>query len=880
MSNEPPAPKYLKDYQPPAYWIDDIELHFELDVPVTTVRSRLSIRRNREHARVPVVLDGQDLELVTVKIDGQSLTGDSLHCDAESLTVHDTPEQFVLEVVTRIRPAENTLLEGLYQSGGNFCTQCEAEGFRRITYFLDRPDVMARFRVTLVAERERYPVLLSNGNLVERGDYGDGRHWARWEDPFRKPCYLFALVAGNLVHLEDVFTTRSGREVKLRIYVQEANRKRCDHAMQSLKKAMRWDEEVFALEYDLDVYMIVAIDDFNMGAMENKGLNIFNSKYVLAQPETATDADYQHIEGVIGHEYFHNWTGNRVTCRDWFQLSLKEGLTVFRDQEFSADMSSRPVKRIDDVRVLRNAQFPEDAGPMAHPVRPSSYIEINNFYTATVYSKGAEVIRMIHTLIGRDNFRAGLELYLRRHDGHAVTTDDFVQAMQDASGIGLGQFRLWYSQAGTPVLDVEGDYDAAAATYSLRVRQSCPPTPGQERKEPFHIPLALGLLGPNGKPLLLQLEDEPQADATQTRVLSVRSQEQTFRFVNVPEEPIPSLLRNFSAPVRLNYDYGRDGLAFLLGRDTDPFNRWEAGQRLATQIILELVDARPKDGDLVLDSRFTEAAARTLRDVQGDEAFVAELLTLPSERYLAEQMEVIDVEGIHAARLFVRRSLAGVLREDLLGTYRSLTDTGIYRVDPASIGRRRLKNLCLAYLVETEDDEFRELAMSQFRHAHNMSDVLAALQTLVDVAGPQRSEALASFYERWRHDPLVVDKWLSIQAMSRLPDTLETVKALTRHPAFEIKNPNKVRAVIGAFSHANPVRFHDASGAGYAWLTEQILRIDPLNPQVAARLASAMTSWRRYDARRQALMKAQLERIGATEELSRDVYEIASKSLA
>ncbi len=881
MAVDTPQTIHLKDYTPPAYQVESVDLIFDLGEERTIVKSRLNVRRNPQasDAGEALVLFGRNLTLKAVYLDQRPLGAEDYQVDEQTLTIPGVPEQFVLGVETEIKPQENTSLEGLYKASGIFCTQCEAQGFRKITYYPDRPDVMARFTTTILADKKRYPVLLSNGNLVAQGDLDGGRHFAKWEDPFKKPSYLFALVAGDLVKIEDRFVTASGREIVLQIFVEERNRTKCDHAMASLKKAMRWDEQTYGLEYDLDMYMILAVDDFNMGAMENKGLNIFNSKYVLARPETATDADFQGIEGVVGHEYFHNWTGNRVTCRDWFQLSLKEGLTVFRDQEFSADMTSRAVKRIEEVRLLRNAQFPEDAGPLAHPVRPDSYVEINNFYTATVYNKGAEVIRMYHTLLGAEGFARGLRLYLERFDGQAVTTGDFLRAMAEAGGRDLDQFALWYSQAGTPQVQIKGDYDAASSTYTLRVRQSCPPTPGQQSKQPFHIPLAMGLLDSQGGSLPLQLEGEAAPVKGETRVLELRQAEESFRFVGLPGEPVPSLLRDFSAPVKQQFDYSDQDLAFLMACDSDPFNRWEAGQQLATRVVLRLVAEFQAGSELVLDDTLSQAFGKTLGDTQADQALLAMALTLPTEVYLAEQMSVADPEAIHEVREFLRRSLAQRHRDQLLAAYRDNCEPGEYSIDPREVGRRSFKNLCLAYLMSLEEPQAVELATQQFAGAGNMTDEVAALSCLASSSGPEREKALASFIERWQADPLVVDKWFVIQATSKRADTLAQVQRLMDHPAFNIKNPNKVRSLIGAFCQGNPARFHASSGAGYAFCGEQVLALDRLNPQVAARMLGALTRWRKFDESRQQLMKAQLERIVATAGISRDVYEVASKSL-
>ena len=872
---------YLKDYAPPPYHIPAIDLRFELGENFTTVYSRLHlVRAEATPAGTPLELDGQHLELLALELNGTPLAAGRYQVDTDRLTLLDPPAEFELSVTTRIRPQDNAALQGLYQSSGNFCTQCEAEGFRRITYFLDRPDVMAVFTTTLVADKARYPVLLSNGNPVAGGELDEIRHWARWHDPFPKPSYLFAVVAGHLKYLEDRFVTRSGRAVTLRIYVEPDNIDQCDHAMHSLKQAMAWDEEWFGLEYDLDLYQIVAVSDFNMGAMENKGLNVFNTKYVLAKPEIATDADYQGILGVIGHEYFHNWTGNRVTCRDWFQLSLKEGLTVFRDQEFSSDLGSRGVKRIEDVRLLRSSQFPQDAGPMAHPVRPDSYIEINNFYTVTVYNKGAEVIRMMQTLLGRGGFRRGMDRYFQRHDGQAVTCDDFVAAMADANSADLGQFKRWYHQAGTPELTVSDDYDPAARRYTLTIRQSCPPTPGQPHKKPFHIPLALGLLDAGGHDLPLRLDGENEPGET-TRVLELRESEHVFHFIGLPARPVPSLLRGFSAPVKINSAESDADLRFRLAHDSDDFNRWDAGQTLAIRTLLALIEERHQDRVWTLPESFSAAFDRALTsDV--DPALLAQVLTLPGEGYLAEQMDVVDVDGIHAARQWVRRTLAERLREPLLATYQTLhgRERDGYRIDSAAIGQRALKNVCLDYLMQLDDAGLRARCLEQFHAAGNMTDQLGALAALANDDSPARVEALGMFYARWRREALVVDKWLTLQATSRLPGTLAVVRELMAHEAFNLRNPNKVRALIGAFSQANPWHFHTADGSGYTFLADRILDLNVFNPQIAARLMTAFTRWRKYDPARQRGMREQLERILATPELSPDVYEIAAKSLA
>ena len=862
-----PRTIHLRDYTPPPYRIETLDLHFDLDPKRTRVRATLQVRRNGGAGAVPFQLDGHGLHTLAIHLDGEALHADHYLLDAERLEILEPPEYFTLETLVEIEPDANTALEGLYVSSGMFCTQCEAEGFRRITWFPDRPDVMARFTTTLVADRSHYPVLLSNGNPVDQGDLDDGRHWVKWEDPFPKPAYLFALVAGRLVCQEDRFVTASGREVTLRIYVEPANAHKCDHALGSLKQAMRWDEQTYGREYDLDIFMIVAVDDFNMGAMENKGLNIFNSACVLVSPDTATDGDYYNVQSIVGHEYFHNWSGNRVTCRDWFQLSLKEGFTVYRDQEFSADLNSRPVKRISDVNVLRNHQFAQDAGPMAHPVRPDSYMEISNFYTVTVYNKGAEVVRMIARLLGPEGFRKGTDLYFNRHDGEAVTTDDFVRAMEDANGVDLSQFRLWYRQAGTPELRVQREYDAAAREYRLTIEQHCPSTPGQPVKEPFHIPLDMALLDAEGRVL-------------HQRLLEIREPRQTFRFPGLGAEPVPSLLRGFSAPVKVRLEQDDAELAFLFGHDPDPFNRWDAGQRLAQNRLLRLVAAAEAGQPLRLEEDFIAAFRQTLTHPDLDPALIAQALSLPAESYLADQCAVVNPQAIHEARQFVRRALAQGLRDDLLATYYANRTEGPYVFDADSMARRSLKNLCLGYLMELEEPGPLEHCLEQFRAGDNMTDVLAALTILADYDLPERAEALNQFHEQWQQDALVVDKWLGIQAGSRLEGTLGQVQALMRHPAFKLTNPNKVRALIGRFCAGNPVRFHAADGSGYAFLADRVLELDTLNPQIAARLVASLSRWRRYEPGRRALMQAQLERIQHAPKLSRDVYEIVAKSLA
>jgi len=866
---------HRKDYAPYPWAVDHVELHFDIHEDFTEVTARLEVRA-KSGAPEPLELDGAGLELRDIAVDGNALGSDHYRLSGETLTIDAVPAECTITTRVRIRPAQNSALEGLYASGKFLLTQCEPEGFRKITWFPDRPDVMSRYTVTLEADRERFPVLLSNGNATGSGDAGEGRHWRRWEDPFPKPSYLFALVAGDLAHIEDHYTTRSGRRVTLRVYVEHENVDRCGHAMESLINAMRWDEERFGLEYDLDIYNIVATNDFNMGAMENKSLNVFNSKYVLARPDTATDIDYHGIEGVIGHEYFHNWTGNRVTCRDWFQLTLKEGLTVFRDEEFSADMQSRAVKRIHDIRDLRNRQFPEDAGPMSHPIRPDHYLQINNFYTATVYQKGAAIIRLYHTLLGEEGFQKGMRLYFERHDGQAVTCDDFLAAMADANGVDLERFSRWYSQSGTPEVKVRMEWDANDHRLVLNLKQHTHPTHDQEEKHPLVIPFAMGLLDSQGKPLPLVLEGDTALPET-TRTLILDEAAKTWVFTGVPEDPVPSLLRDFSAPVKIDYWYSEHELATLIAHDTDPFARWEAAQRFAQDCILTEVERLGDEGSMQLSPALAEAFGGLLADRHADPALLAEALTLPAEDYLAEQMDVVDVDGIHAAREFVKRELGGRLEELLLDRYQELDDGRAYDKAPAAVARRSLKNICLFYLAATARGH--DLAENQLKRSDNMTDTLAALNGLVMNDAPGAGRALADFERRWRNDALVMDKWFSIQAAKPGHATVDTVIGLMDHPAFSLRNPNKVRALIGVFAILNHTGFHAPGGAGYRFLADQVLALDAANPQMAARTVSAFNRWPRYDRRRRTLMKAELERIAAVEGLSTDVYEIVSNSL-
>ena len=885
MRTEQPKMIYLKDYQAPDYLIDETHLTFELFDDHSLVHAQLVMRRNPERGAglPPLVLDGELMELLSVKLDDTDLNADQYQLAADSLTLQPRSDAFTVDTSVRIHPETNTALEGLYKSTGMFCTQCEAEGFRKITYYLDRPDVMSRFTTTLIADQQQYPILLSNGNPVGNGPQEDGRHWATWEDPFMKPAYLFALVAGDLWCVEDSFTTLSGRDVALRIYVEPENIDKCAHAMTSLKKSMRWDEEAYGREYDLDIFMIVAVNDFNMGAMENKGLNIFNSSAVLARAETATDAAHQRVEAIVAHEYFHNWSGNRVTCRDWFQLSLKEGFTVYRDAGFSADMHSPTVKRIQDVAYLRTHQFAEDAGPMAHAVRPDSFIEISNFYTLTVYEKGSEVVGMLHTLLGAEGFRKGSDLYFERHDGQAVTCDDFIRAMEDANGVELGQFKRWYSQAGTPRLQVSEHFDAQARTYSLTLRQSCPATPDKVEKLPFVIPVALGLLGANGQELPLRLADEASAVGT-SRVLAVTEAEQTFTFVDIAEQPLPSLLRGFSAPVKLSFPYSRDQLMFLMQHDTDGFNRWDAGQQLSVQVLQEMIGQYQRGESLAMDSRLSMALASVLDNTELDPAMVAEMLSLPSEAYLAEISEVADVDAIHAAREFARKQLADGLFDALWAryqTHREVSKATAYVAEKEHFARRALQNIALSYLMLSGRPEVLAATLEQYDACDNMTERLTALAVLVNSPfEAEKARALQAFAEHFKDNPLVMDQWFSVQAASGLPGGLERVKALMQHPAFTLKNPNKVRALIGAFAGQNLINFHAADGSGYRFLADLVIELNALNPQIASRQLSPLTRWRKYDSKRQALMKAELERILASGPLSSDVYEVVSKSLA
>lgn len=862
------ATVYLKDYQAPAFWVEQVNLTFTLQPLKTEVISLVRYKRNLDSPLLELELDGFDLELRQIKLNNSILDKSLYQQSEQGLSIKNLPDTFDLEITTLINPENNTALEGLYRSSGNYCTQCEAQGFRRITYYQDRPDVMAPFTVKVIADKHSNPVLLSNGNPVATGDMEDGLHWAEWVDPFAKPCYLFALVAGELSCFEDTFKTQSGRNISLRIYTEEHHIHQCSHAMNSLKRAMKWDEQRFGLEYDLDLFMIVAVDDFNMGAMENKGLNIFNSRLVFASPETATDDDYIAIEAVIGHEYFHNWTGNRVTCRDWFQLSLKEGLTVFRDQEFTADHHAKAVKRIEDVRLLRAHQFAEDASPMAHPIRPASYMEINNFYTVTVYEKGAEVVRLYHTLLGEAGFRRGMDLYFKRHDGQAVTTENFLSAMADANqshlkDTDLSQMQNWYEQAGTPRVKVHLDYNADTQTCTLVCEQSCPETPESKHKKPYLIPLKIALLDDDGN----MLDNESTLLITKDR--------QSFTFENISRHPIPSLLRDFSAPVILEYDYSDADYAFLMQHDDNAFNRWAAAQALASNTIINLVE-----DPNISTTTITGAFKLLLADNDLEPALKAEALSLPSLSDIQEawlsQHDVMNPVSLFKAKESLQRSIAQALQVEFLDMYHSMRKTT--GLSDQAMQQRKLQNVCLSYLTELGDDML-DLAYHQFTSAANMTHQYTALALLANQACPQCKQALATFEKQWNDEANVMDKWFSVQAASSLPNTLEHVKNLMQHPKFSMQNPNKVRALIGSFAMRNPLNFHAEGGSGYQFIAECILELDKLNPQIAARMVRALMDWKRLEPARQALMKAELQRIADTKGLSGDVFEIASKSL-
>jgi len=873
MRTEDPRAIALKDYRAPDYRISDIALTFQLEPETTRVRAVSNVTRVGDG---PLLLDGEQLRLVSVAVDGVVLEPSAYRLDEAVLRLDGLPERFTLDIVTEISPAHNTALEGLYVAKGIFCTQCEAEGFRRITYFLDRPDVLAVYTTRIEADKTAYPTLLSNGNLTEQGDLANGRHFAVWNDPFPKPCYLFALVAGDLGSISDSFTTMSGRDVDLRIFVEHGNESKATYAMDSLKRAMKWDEETYGREYDLDIFMIVAVSAFNFGAMENKGLNIFNDKLLLASPDTATDDDYARIESVVAHEYFHNWTGDRITCRDWFQLSLKEGLTVYRDQTFSQDMRSKG-RRIDDVKMLRARQFREDGGPLAHPVQPQSYIAIDNFYTATIYEKGAEIIGMLNTLVGPEGYRKATDLYFARHDGEAATVEDWVKCFEDANGRDLTQFRLWYAQAGTPTVDAKGTYDAAAQTYTLQLKQTVPPTPGQPDKLPMHMPIRLGLVSRQGAALPLTLEGE-NAPGPAERVLELREAEATFVFVGVAHAPLLSIGRHFSAPVIFKTDLERPARAGLMGHDGDAFNRWEQGQALATDLMLGMAQAAKAGSALNVDATYLDAIGAVLARAGDDHAFAAQMLAPPLESELALAMTPADPDAIHAARTALIRGVAAAHGAAIARLYAGLGQTSAYSPDAGPAGQRALRNVLLRYLTAGDDEAAAEIAQRHFDGADNMTDMIAGLAALSRMNSTRRDLGFAHFYDRFRADPLVLDKWMMLQAGSPLPTTVDGVRALMKHPHFDIKNPNRVRALLGAFS-GNHLRFHARDGAGYALVGETVRALDALNPKMSAGMAAAFENWRRYDAGRQGLMRAELEAALSMTGISPNLFEVATKIL-
>lgn len=855
---------YLKDYQPPAYLIEHVSLDFQLGSEFTEVVAVLNICKAYDHSDA-LRLDGEKFELVSVHINDQQLVSQELEVDSASLTIVDMPDQCELRIHTRLQPHLNTELSGLYQSSGNFCTQCEAEGFRRITYFLDRPDVLATYDVTITGDEKNYPILLSNGNPAGTGSNSDGTHWARWHDPHPKPCYLFALVAGDLQHISDAYKTLSGADVELNIYTQAHNIDKCQHAMDSLKASMRWDEQVYGREYDLRVYNVVAVDDFNMGAMENKGLNVFNSKYVLADQQTATDTDYQGIEAVIGHEYFHNWSGNRVTCRDWFQLSLKEGFTVFRDQEFSADMGSRAVKRIGDVQTLRTHQFKEDAGPMAHPVRPSSYEEINNFYTVTIYEKGAELIRMMYSIVGIDGFRKATDLYFARFDGQAVTTEDFVQCMEEVNQVDLKQFRYWYTQAGTPEVTVEQSFDVNDECYTLKLTQSCPSTPEQKDKQPFYIPVAIALIDQAG-----QLQHE------ESLLMTEASQE--FTFNGWQQAPVLSFLRGFSAPIKVTFKQSDSDLAHLIRYDNDGFTRWEAMQRLSLNLMLPLITGKVSEFDVQRYAQLVSALQNLIESEPKDKAILAEMLKLPSASYIAELSRPIRVSSVYQVRENLELKLAKDLQTHIEQLYIDNAADGEFSLSSEAIAARALKNCALGYLLILDQQPFYQLALEQYTNANNMTDRLAAFGALIHSEYGAKQSLIDHFYNDWQNESLVLDKWFTMQATVPTAKTLDSVQQLLKHSAFSIANPNKVRSLISAYT-TNMPSFHQENGSGYQFLADKIIELNTINPQIAARLATSLTNWRAYAEPQSSLMRAQLERINGELGLSKDVKEIVCKAI-
>ncbi|HBC3839025.1 aminopeptidase N [Vibrio parahaemolyticus] len=866
MSQAPQA-KYRKDYQAPSHTITDIDLTFDLYDNDTIVTALSKVVQKGESTTLE--LDGEGLELRSVKVNGE----DWAHHEVKeaSLVLSDLPAEFELEIITKIDPEANTALEGLYKSGGAFCTQCEAEGFRRITYYLDRPDVLAKYTTKVIADKATYPYLLSNGNRIAQGEAENGRHWVQWQDPHPKPAYLFALVAGDFDVLRDKYTTMSGRNVDLEIFVDKGNLDRAGHAMTSLINSMKWDEERFGLEYDLDIYMIVAVDFFNMGAMENKGLNIFNSKFVLANDQTATDRDYLGIEAVIGHEYFHNWTGNRVTCRDWFQLSLKEGLTVFRDQEFSSDLGSRAVNRIDNVRIIRGPQFAEDASPMSHPIRPDKVIEMNNFYTLTVYEKGSEVIRMYHTLLGEEGFQKGMKLYFERHDGTAATCEDFVSAMEDATGVDLKQFRLWYSQSGTPTLRVNSEYNTEAKTYALTVEQFTEATQDQAEKQALHIPFDIELYDSKGQVIPLIINGESVHN-----VLDIKQDKQTFVFENVAEQPVPSLLREFSAPVKLEYDYSDAELIFLMKHATNDFARWDASQMLLAKYIRQNVNNVQTGSEVQLSEDLIDAFRGVLLDENLEPAFIAQVFSLPSINEITGWYKQIDVDAVDTVLNSITVSLSAALEDELSATYHTLKQAE-YTIDHAAIGKRALRNQCLQFLAHT--DKGNTLVKAQYEAANNMTDTIAAMSAANSAQLECREELMADYSDKWKHDGLVMDKWFALQGTNPAEDALEKVKATMNHEAFSLKNPNRTRSLIGSFLAANPVRFHDKSGSGYQFAGEILRQLNDSNPQVASRMIDPLLKFRKYDEARQAMIRAELEKLKAMDNLAKDLFEKVTKAL-
>jgi aminopeptidase N len=861
MRTETPKTINLKDYTVPPYKVAHVDLSFDIHDGKTTVTAVTQYTNNNQDD-APLILDGENLKLISCKLDGKNVTPQitdktlTLPCPGRDI--------FTLEIVTEIEPEKNTALEGLYHSGSTYCTQCEAQGFRKITYFQDRPDIMSTFKVTIEADKKTCPVLLSNGNKIDEGDCKGGRHYTVWEDPTPKPCYLFALVAGDLVCVEDKFTTMSGLEVDLHIYVKEGDEGQCDHAMQSLIKSMKWDEEVYGREYQYNIFNIVAVSDFNMGAMENTSLNIFNTALVLAQQETATDTDFIRVEGVIAHEYFHNWTGNRVTCRDWFQLSLKEGLTVFRDQEFSADLNSRAVQRIDDVTHLRAHQFPEDSSPLAHPVRPESYIEINNFYTMTIYEKGAEVIRMFHTLLGPDLYRRATDLYFERYDGKAVTIDDWAQCMADVSDMDLEQFKLWYSQAGTPRVKATSNYNEKDKTFTLTLEQEIPDTPGQKGKKPMHIPVAVGLLNENGDDLI------------GTKVLELKKKKQDFTIENIGSKPVPSILRNFSAPVKLTTNLSDNDLAFLMVHDTDGFNQWEAGQIYAMRTINKMLAGEDLPESFI--NTFGQILDRA-KDEKADRALMARALSLPGISEISQAQEVVDPAAIDKVRSKIKKAIKSAHKTEMKKIYELCAGDESFSITPTAMGRRALRNILLDYLTTTNGTGCAKLATAHYETANNMTDLMAALSCLMPNKNAERDTILKDFYDRFNTYPLVMDKWFGIQASANREDIFDQLEWLKAHPDFSMKNPNRVRSLYGAFAMNNPVNFHDAKGQGYDFLKNGIIELNEINPQIAARMVTPFREWKRYTEDRQKKMKVALQEILNIPDVSANVYELVNKSL-